>query len=225
MNGTGPGAARAIVEELAPGLSRHWQVDEVICDVRTEFQELVIGRTAQGVALFSGGERQSTEFSQLVYHEALLVPAMLLADKIERVLVISSGEGVVSQLAVAAGATHVDHVDIDRDAVRLCAEHLPYGYTVSELHRAESGLGPITVHYRDGWEFVERSTQAYDIVVVDLPTRVACQLSTTVCTTPISCGCAGLSVGLSFPRPAAQPCGATTRYAGRGGAFMKPFVR
>lgn len=169
MNGTGPGAARAIVEELAPGLSRHWQVDEVICDVRTEFQELVIGRTAQGVALFSGGERQSTEFSQLVYHEALLVPAMLLADKIERVLVIGSGEGVVSQLAVAAGATHVDHVDIDRDAVRLCAEHLPYGYTVSELHRAESGLGPITVHYRDGWEFVERSTQAYDIVVVDLP--------------------------------------------------------
>ena len=158
-----------IVEPLAPGLTRAWRLSEVICDVRTEFQHLVIGRTEQGVALFSDGERQSTELSQLVYHEALLVPALLLADKIERVLVIGSGEGVVSQLAVAAGATRVDHVDIDREAVRLCAEHLPYGYTMDELLSAESGLGPITMHYRDGWSFAAESRTSYDVVVVDLP--------------------------------------------------------
>ncbi|WP_197283758.1 alanine racemase [Mycobacterium sp. Marseille-P9652] len=162
-------APRDIVEPLAPGLTRHWRLDEVLCDVRTDFQHLVIGRTAQGVGLFSDGERQSTELSQLVYHEALLVPALLLADRIERVLVIGSGEGVVSQLAVAAGATRVDHVDIDAEAVRLCAEHLPYGYSVDELRRAEQGLGPVTVHYRDGWSFVEQSRTRYDIVVVDLP--------------------------------------------------------
>jgi spermidine synthase len=167
-----PGAeisGRTIVEPLAPGLSRNWRLSEVICEVRTDFQELVIGRTEQGVALFSDGDRQSTEFSQLVYHEALLVPALLLADKIERVLIIGSGEGVVSQLAVAAGATHVDHVDIDREAVRLCARHLPYGYSLDELRRAEQGLGPVVMHYRDGWEFVDRATTPYDIVVVDLP--------------------------------------------------------
>ncbi len=129
----------------------------------------MIGRSHQGVALFSDGERQSTEFSQLVYHEALLVPALLLAGDIDRVLVIGSGEGVVSQLAVSAGATHVDHVDIDREAVRLCAQHLPYGYTMDELHRAETGFGPIAVHYCDGWEFVERSTTSYDVAVIDLP--------------------------------------------------------
>ena len=160
---------REIVEPLAPGITRNWSLSEVICDVHTEFAHLVIGRTEQGIALFSDGERQSTEFSQLVYHEALLVPALLLADRIERVLVIGSGEGVVSQLAVSAGATQVDHVDIDREAVRMSAEHLPYGYTTDELRRAESSFGPITMHYRDGWEFVDRCTTAYDIVVVDLP--------------------------------------------------------
>ena len=165
----GHAPAGDIVEPLAPGLTRAWRLSEVICDVRTEFQHLVIGRTEQGVALFSDGERQSTELSQLVYHEALLVPALLLADKIERVLVIGSGEGVVSQLAVAAGATRVDHVDIDREAVRLCAEHLPYGYTMDELLSAESGLGPITMHYRDGWSFAAESRTSYDVVVVDLP--------------------------------------------------------
>jgi spermidine synthase len=160
---------RMIVEPLAPGLTRNWRLSEIICEVRTEFQELVIGITEQGVALFSDGERQSTEFSQLVYHEALLVPALLLADKIERVLIIGSGEGVVSQLAVAAGARHIDHVDIDREAVRLCAQHLPYGYSVNELSSAEKGLGPITVHYRDGWDFVDQCSSSYDVVVVDLP--------------------------------------------------------
>jgi spermidine synthase len=53
--------------------------------------------------------------------------------------------------------------------VRLCAQHLPYGYTMDELLRAEGGFGPITMHYRDGWDFVDRSTASYDIVVVDLP--------------------------------------------------------
>jgi spermidine synthase len=119
--------------------------------------------------LFSDRERQSTEFSQFVYHEALLVPALLLADKIERVLVIGSGEGVVSQLAVSAGAAHVDHVDIDREAVRMSAQHLPYGYTMDELHRAESSFGPVTMHYCDAWEFVDHCTTVYDIVVIDLP--------------------------------------------------------
>lgn len=166
----GAGApGRTIVEPLGPGLTRNWTLSEVICDVRTEYQELVIGSTEQGVALFSDGERQSTEFSQLVYHEALLVPALLLAGRVERVLIIGSGEGVVSQLAVAAGASHVDHVDIDREAVRLCAEHLPYGYSSDELRSAEQGLGPVTMHYRDGWDFVDRCASSYDIVVVDLP--------------------------------------------------------
>ncbi|WAJ45111.1 alanine racemase [Mycobacterium sp. Aquia_216] len=158
-----------IHEPLAPGLIRTWDLSQIICDVDTGFQNLVIGRTHQGIALFSDGERQSTEFSQLVYHEALLVPALLLAGEVDRVLVIGSGEGVVSQLAVAAGATHVDHVDIDREAVRLCARHLPYGYTMDELSRAETGFGPVTVHYCDGWEFVDRSAAAYDIAVIDLP--------------------------------------------------------
>jgi diaminopimelate decarboxylase/spermidine synthase len=160
---------RDIVEPLAPGITRNWRLSEVVCDVQTEFAHLVIGRTEQGIALFSDRERQSTEFSQLVYHEALLVPALLLADRIDRVLVIGSGEGVVSQLAVSAGATHVDHVDIDREAVRMSALHLPYGYTIDELRRAEGSFGPVTMHYRDGWEFVDRCTVAYDIVVVDLP--------------------------------------------------------
>ncbi|MFL6142888.1 MAG: spermidine synthase [Labedaea sp.] len=154
-----------IEEPLGPGLSRVWRPSEVLVDTRTAYQHLVIARTAQGVTLFCDNDRQSSELSQLVYHEALLVPALLLAERLDRVLVIGSSEGVVSQLAVAAGAGAVDHVDIDRTAVELCARHLPYGYSVSDL----SAAGPIRLHYTDGDSFVASATDRYDVVVLDLP--------------------------------------------------------
>ncbi|MCE7001282.1 spermidine synthase [Kibdelosporangium philippinense] len=158
-----------IEEPVGAGLTRVWQVDEVLVDTKTEFQHLVIGKTAQGVSLFCDNERQSTDFSQLVYHEALMVPAFLLAAQVDRVLIVGSSEGVASQMAVEAGATVVDHVDIDTQAVKLCAEHLPYGYTLDELEAAEKGDGPIRVLYADGYEFIRTTEEKYDIVVVDLP--------------------------------------------------------
>lgn len=38
------------------------------------------------------------------------------------------------------------------------------------MARAEAGLGPVTVHYTDGYEFVATySGPRYDVVVIDLP--------------------------------------------------------
>lgn len=161
--------ARQASEPVGAGLTRYWDIDEVLFETRTPFQHLLVGRTAQGVSLFCDGERQSTEATQLTYHEALMVPPMLLADQVRRVLIIGSSEGVASELALAWGAESVDHVDIDTDAVRACAQHLPYGYSPDSLAAAESGDGPVRVHYRDGWEFLANAEPGYDVVVIDLP--------------------------------------------------------
>ncbi|WP_199431123.1 spermidine synthase [Qaidamihabitans albus] len=156
-----------------PGLSQLWELDDVLWEGDTAYQHVAFAKTAQGVSMFCDNDPQSTELAQLHYHEALLVPALLLAEQVDRVLVVGSSEGVISQIAVRAGAKQVDHVDIDREAVRLCAELLPYGYTPDELARAERGEGPVRMHYADGWEFVrlaaESSVDKYDIVVADLP--------------------------------------------------------
>ncbi|MBF6464030.1 adenosylmethionine decarboxylase [Nocardia beijingensis] len=167
----GHGSQR-IEEPVGAGLTRIWDLHEVIVDTHTPYQHMVIARTEQGISLFSDDDRQSTEFSQLTYHEAMMVPAFVLAEKLDKVLIIGSGEGVASQMSVAAGATHVDHVDIDQLEVELCAEHLPYGYSTDELAAAVKGEGPIKVHYADGWDFLATAEQAgtrYDVVVIDLP--------------------------------------------------------
>ena len=172
--GLAPAAAgnREVDEPLAPGMRRRWRIEEVIWRGRTEWQDMIVARTAQGVSLFCEGERQSTEQTQLVYHEALAVPPLLLADTLDRVLIVGSSEGVVSQLAVAAGAGHVDHVDIDTECVRRCAELLPYGYSPAELADAEEGRGAVRMHYADGWQFLADAAERgdrYDVVIVDLP--------------------------------------------------------
>ena len=169
--GLAPTAAgtREVDEPLAAGMRRRWRVDEVLWHGRTAWQDMMVARTAQGVSLFCDGERQSTDATQLIYHEALAVPPLLLADRVESVLVVGSSEGVVSQLAVAAGATRVDHVDIDTECVRRCAELLPYGYTPDELAAAEAHDGPVRMHYADGWQFLTETNHRYDVVIVDLP--------------------------------------------------------
>jgi spermidine synthase len=167
----GHGSQR-IEEPVGAGLTRIWDLHEVIVDTHTPFQHMVIARTEQGISLFSDDDRQSTEFSQLTYHEAMMVPAFVLAEKLDKVLIIGSGEGVASQMSVAAGATHVDHVDIDQLEMELCARHLPYGYSSDELAAAVEGDGPIKVHYADGWDFLATAAQAgtrYDVIVIDLP--------------------------------------------------------
>ncbi|MEV4125219.1 adenosylmethionine decarboxylase [Nocardia sp. NPDC049707] len=167
----GHGSTR-IEEPVGNGLTRIWDLHEVIVDTRTPYQHMVIARTEQGISLFSDDDRQSTEFSQLTYHEAMMVPAFALAAKLDKVLIIGSGEGVASQMSVAAGATLVDHVDIDQREVELCAEHLPYGYTSDELAAAVKGEGPVKVHYADGWDFLANASEAgtrYDVIVIDLP--------------------------------------------------------
>jgi len=164
---------RELREPLGAGMERVWQIDEVLHEARTAYQRMLICRTAQGISLFCEDERQSTELSQLVYHEALMVPGFLLARQLDRVLIIGSSEGVASQLSVAAGAAHVDHVDIDQECVQACARLLPYGYTEAELAGAVAGRGPVRVHYADGYQWVLDTDERYDLVVVDLPDEQA----------------------------------------------------
>ncbi|GLX98350.1 hypothetical protein [Herbidospora sp. NBRC 101105] len=161
-----------VAEPIADGMERLWRVDEVIHSEITPFQTLDFARTAHGITLFANGERQSSEQTQEVYHEALTIPPVLLADRVDRCLVIGSSEGVACQMLVACGASRVDHVDIDEQAVRLCASRLPYGYTEKELAAAEGDDGPIHVHYEDGYAFVEAAVAAgrtWDVIIVDLP--------------------------------------------------------
>lgn len=166
------GTTTAVDESVGAGLTRRWAVQAIAYEGRTKYQDVLIGTTAQGQTLFCDDERQSSAQTQLCYHEALVIPGVVMAQQHRRALVIGSSEGVASQLLVSQGFDMVEHVDIDEETVRLCAEHLPYGYSTSELSSLVAGAGPITLVFEDGVEYVRRAAEAsaeYDLIIVDLP--------------------------------------------------------
>ncbi len=161
-----------IEETIAPGLSRTWHIESTIFHKATRFQEVLIGKTAQGVSLFCNRERQSTELSQLIYHEGQFIPAALLARELKNVLIIGSSEGVVSKMALECGAEKVVHVDIDQECVELCAQYLPYGYTANDVEDALNGKSNVQLLCEDGFTAVEKfrkGGQKFDVIVMDLP--------------------------------------------------------
>ncbi|WP_033402016.1 spermidine synthase [Actinopolyspora mortivallis] len=167
-NTTGSWLREPIREDVAD----LWRLHEVHCTADTEFQRMLIARTRLGVTLFCDDNPQSAECGQLAFHEAELIPAALLAERVRRVLVIGCSEGPVPQIAAELGAERVDHVDIDPECVRLCADHLPFGYTPEDVKRAEHWEGPVRLHYADGADFVAealRRGDSYDVIVLDLP--------------------------------------------------------
>lgn len=149
-----------------------WHLRRVRYEANTAYQHVLVADTRLGTTLFCDENPQSAEIGQLEFHEAELVPGLLLADSVEKLLVIGCSEGTVPQLAARAGVRYIDHVDIDAECLRICAEHLPYGYDLDALRRAESGTGPIRLHYDDGIRFASaalRDGARYDLVVLDLP--------------------------------------------------------
>ncbi|PZG18041.1 spermidine synthase [Nonomuraea aridisoli] len=168
-----------VTETLSPGLTRTWTIHDIVYETTTAYQHVLIADTQHGRTLFCGDagalERQSSVLSQLVYHESLMVPPLALAPALDRVLIIGSSEGVASQIALDAGAARVDHVDVDLECVRACAEHLPYGYIPGDVDAALAGQaagGRLRLYAEDGHAFVQDRLDEgtrYDAIIIDLP--------------------------------------------------------
>ncbi|WP_426231207.1 fused MFS/spermidine synthase [Pararhizobium sp. DWP3-4] len=142
----------------------HYRAKSVICSVRTAFQTVTIADTYSfGRALFLDGAIQSSEEDEALYHEMLVHPALLMHENPRHVLIIGGGEGATLREVLAyGGITRAVMVDIDRDVVDICREHLgTWSYGAFTDPRAE-------LHYCDGRAFVETTDDLFDVVIIDV---------------------------------------------------------
>ncbi|CAI8723921.1 MULTISPECIES: spermidine synthase [Pseudomonas] len=162
-------------EPISDGVSRTWQIYRTHFQGRTRFQDILIADTAHGRTLFCNNERQSSELSQLAYHEGQVMPALLSMPNLpQSALVIGSSEGVAVKILQEAGVSQITHVDIDEECMRACGEHLPYGYTEEEIKRYVSANddSAIKIIIGDGKEYITNllgKGKTYDLIVMDIP--------------------------------------------------------
>ena len=161
---SGSGDAFLFVEEKDIFDSYRYRLKRVLHQGRTAFQSVLIAETCNyGLALFLDGVLQSAEDDEAIYHELLVQPAMLRHPEPRDVLILGGGEGAtLREVLVHRSVRSATMIDIDRELVELCRQHLP------TWHRGAFEDPRARVIHGDGRALVENDNALYDVIIVDL---------------------------------------------------------
>jgi spermidine synthase len=141
--------------------------DEIVYTKDTPYQRIVITRGRAGFQLFLNGNLQFSSTDEYRYHEALVHPAMLLANNARRVLVLGGGDGLaVREILKYPSVTHITLVDLDPDMTRL-STRFPL---LAELNKHAFDDSRVEVINQDAFVWLEETSQEpFDAAIVDFP--------------------------------------------------------
>ena len=131
---------------------------------RTRWQNVLIADTYNyDRVLMLDGAIQSAESDESLYHELLVQPAMLAHDEPRDVLIIGGGEGATLREVLShASVRRAVMVDLDRELVELCREHL------FQWHQGAFDDPRSELLTEDGRAYLERDPSLYDVVIIDV---------------------------------------------------------
>jgi spermidine synthase len=138
---------------------------------QTQFAEVDIVENPQyGRMLFLDKELQSASSDERIYHETLVHPIInsMSGHSDMRVLVVGGAEGATVREVLRWSPNKiawVDWVDIDRDLVDQCREHLCYTMNHVYEDRRVAYFGEDIMQYLGSG----LSIGVYDIIIIDLP--------------------------------------------------------
>ena len=141
--------------------------DEIVYTKDTPYQRIVITRGRAGFQLFLNGNLQFSSTDEYRYHEALVHPAMLLANSPRRVLVLGGGDGLaVREILKYPSVERVTVVDLDPEMTKL-SSRFPL---LAELNNRAFSDPRVHVINEDAFIWVEETTEpVYDAAIVDFP--------------------------------------------------------
>jgi len=140
--------------------------DEIIYSRTTPYQRIVVTRGRAGFQLFLNGHLQFSSADEYRYHEALVHPAMALADAPRRVLVLGGGDGLaLREILRYASVEQVTLVDLDPEMTRLSAAFPP----LAALNKHAFDDPRVHVINADAMIWLEENSPEYDCAIVDFP--------------------------------------------------------
>jgi spermidine synthase len=151
------------VEELHQDvLGLRYKVKKTLFTGESRFQQIDIVETEGfGRMLFNDGVAMISERDEFVYHEMISHVPLFVHPCVERVLVIGGGDGgTARELLRHSSVRHCRLVEIDPLVLEGCREHIPQTAAALGDARVEVTVG-------DGVEFVAKTDERYDLVIVD----------------------------------------------------------
>ncbi len=153
-----------VIETVMPDLAIMLKVDDVLYSGHTGFQRVeVVHSDVYGRSLLLDGKTQSTERDEHIYHETLVHPALLSHPNPRDVFIGGGGEGgTLRETLVHSAVENVVMVDLDRQVVDLCREHLP------QHHQGAFDDPRTTLVFDDARKYLASSSQQFDVMIMDL---------------------------------------------------------
>ena len=157
--------------------------DKVVYSNNTRFQNLVITSRVVGASskpilnLYINGRLQFSSADEKIYHAMLVSPAMEIAARKERVLVIGGGDGLAARDILKYKPESITLVDLDPSMTTLFTGQdatSPDWLNQRLLELNEDALSDerLNVVNRDAFLYVEElvaNRTYFDVIIVDLP--------------------------------------------------------
>jgi len=140
-------------------------IEETLFTGQTKFQSAEIIRSgAFGKCLVLDGKIQSSEVDEVVYHQALVQPAMITHPCPETVFIAGGGEGATLREALSHNTVkRAVMVDIDEEVVAICKKYLP-DYSLGSFEDKRTEL-----YHTDARDYLAKGGEVFDIIIIDLP--------------------------------------------------------
>ncbi|GMI23808.1 hypothetical protein TrCOL_g8657 [Triparma columacea] len=150
-------------EDVLPGLKVKMELKEISFNGNSKFQQVQVIKTIFGKTLVTDGKTQSAESDEKIYHESLVVPAMLKHGSPKRVFIGGGGELATARECLRfPSVEEVVMVDIDEVVVNICKEHLPtWGDGCWDDPRLNLIIG-------DAYSNFENMDGQFDVVIMDI---------------------------------------------------------
>ena len=129
---------------------------------------LEVTNRRKDLRLFIDGNLQFSSVDEYRYHEALVHPAMNLADKRANVLILGGGDGLAAREVLRyPEVKRIVLIDIDPEITKVCSSYPE----IVELNQGSLLNAKVTVINQDAYKFVEwgYNNQKFDVVIIDLP--------------------------------------------------------
>jgi spermidine synthase len=150
---------------LQPGEAVRFDVEEVLFESKSKFQNIEIVRTKTfGKGIFLDRKPQSSECDHFIFNEILVHPALILQENPASVLMIGGGPGSgLAELVKYRSLKKIVLCDLDDVAVRAYQDLLP------EWHRGSYRDQRVQLLHQDARDYLRNTSEAFDAIYVDIP--------------------------------------------------------
>ncbi|CDQ18295.1 spermidine synthase [Halobacillus karajensis] len=153
-------------EEMAFSFEQKLYKDPIIHMEESAYQRIVLTKEQGDTRLFLNGSLQFSSTDEHRYHETLVHPPVAFAENKDKVLVLGGGDGIAAnELLKYKEIKEITLVDLDPAVTDLARSN----YHLLQINKGALDDPRVDVLNQDAFEFLEKSDEFYDVIIIDLP--------------------------------------------------------